>query len=204
MRYATAIGHLRLVAEACAEWASRSVLGDASGPYVVAAYAFGDILDAPEEPDISDVVFVVDEGVETLPWGIEPPAVRAFVDLSRIDRHPIRWLVQPRDVPVGHHRIVRPVRLWDVDHGIDEVAIEALRQRRPEDVRLPAPDEEEARAALERHLAVTRAALDAAIERFWDANWRREHKGAGRYPEQTLWELAWGVRDLERAVDGKR
>lgn len=200
MRYATAIGHLRLVAEACAEAAARPAFGDAPHPYVVAAYAFGDILDVPEEPDGTDVVFVVDEGVDTLPWGSEPPALRAFISLSRIDRHPIRWFVMPRGVPIGDQRVVGPVRLWDANAGIDEVALEALRQRRPEDVKLPAPDAQESRAARKRQLAATRATLDDAIERFWDADWRREHKGAGRYPEHTLWDLAWGVRDLERAL----
>lgn len=41
--------------------------------------------------------------------------------------------------------------------------------------------------------------VDKGVDRFWDADWRREHKGGGRYPEHTLWELAWGVRDLEGA-----
>ncbi|MFA9430738.1 hypothetical protein [Egicoccus sp. AB-alg2] len=202
MRYATAVGHLRMVAEACAEAATLPPLGDLPQPYVLGAYAFGDILDVPDESEGTDVAFVVDASVDELPWGVEPPALRWFVERARIDRHPIRWFARPRDLPVGDHRIVRPVRLWDAEHGIDEQAFEALRGRRPEDVRTPAPPDAEVQAALERHLDLTRKALDEVIDRFWDRDWRRENSGGGRYPEHTLWELAWGVRDLERALHG--
>lgn len=199
MRYATAIGHLRLVAEACAEDAARSVISGRPQPYGLAVYTFGDILDGHDDPEGTDVVFVVDEGADTLPWGRERAALRGFISLARIDRHPIRWVALPRDLQVGcHPGIVRPVRLWDTGGGIDEVTFEALRERRGEDVRLPAVDDETSQDACDRHLAVTRAALDDAIERFWDGDWRREHKGGGRHPEHDLWELAWGVRNLER------
>jgi hypothetical protein len=200
VRYATAIGHLRLVAEACAEAAALPPLGDEQHPFVVAAYAFGELLELPTNPDGTDVAFVVAADAEVLPWGLEPPELRWFVDRSRIDRHPIRWFARPRDLPVGDHRIVRPVRLWDADRGIDEASFEALRSRDVEAVRLPAPSTEERRTALERHLAVTKAALGEAVDRFWDRDWRRERTGHGRYPEHTLWDLAWGVRDLERAL----
>jgi hypothetical protein len=200
VRYATAIDHLRLVADACAEEAQRPAAGGMSHPYVRAAYAFGEILDVPDEPDGTEVALVVDTGVDELPWGVEPPRLHAFVRAYRIDRYPIRWFPRPRDLPVADHRIVRPVRLWDLEHGIHEVAFEALRSGRPEDVRLPAPPAAELRTALERHLAVTRDALGEVVDRYWDHDWRREHSGGGRYPEHTLWDLAWGVRDLERAV----
>jgi hypothetical protein len=200
VRYATAISHLRLVAEACADAASRPPLDDERHPYIVGAHAFGEILELPEDPDVTAVAFVVDATVDELPWGVEPPDLRWFIHQARIDRHPIRWFARPRDLPVGDHRIVRPVRLWDVDHGIDEVTFDAFRSRHVESVRLPAPSREELAAALERHLTVTRSALDEVVDRFWDRDWRREHTGSGRYPEHTLWELAWGVRDLERAL----
>jgi hypothetical protein len=201
VRYATAIGHLQLVAEACAAAASRPPLGDEPVPYVVGAYAFGEILALPDDPAGTDVAFIVDVSVDELPWGAEPAELRWFVDRARIDRHPIRWFARPRDLPVGDHHIVRPVRLWDVDGGIDEATFDALRSRDVETVRLPAPTPEAMGAALERHLAVSRAALDEVIERFWDGDWRREHRGGGRYHEHTLWDLAWGVRDLERALE---
>jgi hypothetical protein len=200
VRYATAIGHLRLVAEACAEAAALPPFDDEQHPFVVAAYAFGELLELPTDPDGTDVAFVVAVDAEELPWGIEPPELRWFVHRSRIDRHPVRWFARPRDLPVGDHRIVRPVRLWDTERGIDEASFEALRSRDVEAVRLTAPVTEEMRTALERHLAVTKAALGEVVDRFWDRDWRREHTGAGRYPEHTLWELAWGVRDLERAL----
>jgi hypothetical protein len=200
VRYATALSHLKLVSEACAGAASRPPLVDERHPYVVAAYAFGQVLELPEALDGTEVAFVVDATVDELPWGVEPPGMQWFVHQARIDRHPIRWFARPRDLPVGDHRIVRPVRLWDADGGIDERTFDALRSRDVEAVRLPAPPREELAAAQVRHLTVTRAALDEVVDRFWDRDWRREHSGGGRYPEHTLWDLAWGVRDLERAL----
>jgi hypothetical protein len=201
MRYATAIGHLRLVAEACAEEAARPpLLDDDRHPYVLAVYAFGELLDLPDQPESTDVAFVVDETADTLPWGMEPPLLRWFVSRYRIDRHPIRWFARPQDLPVTDHRIRGPLRLWDVEDGIDETAFEALQARQPELHRLEDPPSDEVRAAVERHLAATRTALDDAVERYWDHSWRSEHRGDGRYPEHTLWELAWGRRDLERAL----
>jgi hypothetical protein len=32
--------------------------------------------------------------------------------------------------------------------------------------------------------------------RYWDHEWRREHKGLGRYPENELWEAVAGYLDL--------
>ena len=48
--------------------------------------------------------------------------------------------------------------------------------------------------------------LDAALvhlrevrDRYWDHDWRREHRGHGRYPENELWEAVEGFLDLADA-----
>jgi hypothetical protein len=33
-------------------------------------------------------------------------------------------------------------------------------------------------------------------DKYWDRDWRRAHRGPGRYPENTLWEAAEGYFDL--------
>jgi len=47
-----------------------------------------------------------------------------------------------------------------------------------------------------------RADLDTALRHlrqvpgsYWDADWRREHRGMGRYPENELWEAVEGYLD---------
>lgn len=203
MRYATAVGHLRKVVEACVEDAARPPLdgGEEPAPYVLGAYAFGELLEAPDDPGFSEVALVVDAGVDELPWGYEPPSLQWFAHWSRMDRHPMRWVARPRDQPVSNHMVRRPLRLWTVNDGVDEAALTALAERRAVEHRLEDPPPDELRAALERELAVTEAALDDAVERYWDRDFRDEHRGGGRYPEHTLWELAWGVRDLRRGLE---
>ena len=53
-----------------------------------------------------------------------------------------------------------------------------------------------------------RSYLDAALthlrevrDKYWDHDWRREHRGYGRYPENELWEAVEGFLDL---VDASR
>ena len=31
---------------------------------------------------------------------------------------------------------------------------------------------------------------------YWDTDWRREHRGMGRYPENELWEAVEGYLDI--------
>ena len=35
--------------------------------------------------------------------------------------------------------------------------------------------------------------------KYWDRDWRREHRGYGRYPENELWEAVGGFLDLADA-----
>jgi hypothetical protein len=36
---------------------------------------------------------------------------------------------------------------------------------------------------------------------YWDHDWRREHRGFGRYPEHHLWEAVHGYLDLYDAAE---
>jgi hypothetical protein len=45
--------------------------------------------------------------------------------------------------------------------------------------------------------------MDAALavlreirDRYWDRDWRREHRAYGRYPENELWNAVEGYLDL--------
>jgi hypothetical protein len=42
-------------------------------PLVRAIYAFGDVLEAPDQLEAVDVALVADEPADELTWGAEPP-----------------------------------------------------------------------------------------------------------------------------------
>lgn len=49
-------------------------------------------------------------------------------------------------------------------------------------------------------LAVALGRLRAVHACYWDQEWRREHRGSGRYPEHHLWEAVQGYLDLYDAA----
>lgn len=45
-------------------------------------------------------------------------------------------------------------------------------------------------------LAAALGRLRGVRDSYWDQQWRREHRGFGRYPENELWEAVEGYLDL--------
>ena len=39
------------------------------------------------------------------------------------------------------------------------------------------------------------------IDRYWDGDWRGEHKGHGESPEDHLWRAAAAVSEMQDALD---
>jgi hypothetical protein len=48
----------------------------------------------------------------------------------------------------------------------------------------------------------SRAHLRYVVDRYWDRDWRSNHKGFGTYPEDHLWRAATAVVDLHEVADG--
>jgi hypothetical protein len=63
-----------------------------------------------------------------------------------------------------------------------------------------APEEVRERTATELDAALAR--LRAVRQSYWERDWRREHSGMGRYPENELWEAVEGYLDLLDATEG--
>lgn len=92
MKYATAAQKLRIVGEGLAQDARiAAALGGGGTLPIVAAYAFGPLLDGSDPVDAAEVAFVEDRPGKALPWGAEPAEVRSFVERHRLDRFPLRW-----------------------------------------------------------------------------------------------------------------
>ncbi|MBA3267333.1 MAG: hypothetical protein H0T70_03610 [Acidimicrobiia bacterium] len=49
-------------------------------------------------------------------------------------------------------------------------------------------------------MAVSRRHLDDVLDRFWDPDWRSQHRDPGP-AEDHLWRAAQGVRELEVAIE---
>ena len=50
-------------------------------------------------------------------------------------------------------------------------------------------------------LPVSRGHLRTVVERYWDRDWRREHKGYDESPEDHLWRAAAAVSEMQDALD---
>ena len=59
---------------------------------------------------------------------------------------------------------------------------------------------EELVAQLEEELGVSRGHLRRVLDRYWDRDWRREHKGFDESPEDHLWRSAQAVTEMQDAI----
>jgi hypothetical protein len=192
MRYKRAVEKLRLLAEECERVGG---FPPDEEPYLVSVYAFGDVLEGADPLEAVQVVGVIRVPPEEAPWGSEPPGTPWLADILRLSKGGYEYWWRSYLDPVWNHYVRSPVRIWSQD-GPDTEALDALEERRfsdlhrltasPVDERLQARDELD--AAL-RHL---RQVHDS----YWDHDWRRDHRGAGRYPEHELWDAVYGYLNL--------
>jgi hypothetical protein len=200
VRYATAVRRLLAIAETCDQWSSFQ----GYEPELTAAYTYGPVLDAPgADLEVVHVALVVLLPAELLPWGVEPPECSPLVHTLGLDKTPVVWRWRPAQWPVGNHEIRRPLPIWTRDGGQAAGALDALVEGRADSFRLPEPGAVERAEQAETEFAVSADYLRAVRDRYWDdGDWRRGHRGGGRYPEHYLWEAVDGYLDLlDASVD---
>jgi hypothetical protein len=164
-------------------------------PVLLAVYAFGPLLEHPEELEAVDVALVCDAPTDELTWHAEPPWTLALVDVMRLNKAPVRWFFRPATWPVSNHVIREPLRIWSLE-GVDEQALTELAEGRHQPLRLPAPSRSEQREQRLAELAAARLHLRRVRDEFWDREWRRDHQGAGIHPEDHLHNAVSGYLDL--------
>jgi hypothetical protein len=103
--------------------------------------------------------------------------------------------------PAWNCRDRRVLRFWSSDAGYDSDVIEALRARHFDQLQIVAPSQAEFAAQLQTELDLCQQHLKDVLDQYWDAGWRRDHKGFGIYPEDHLWRAAAAVREIEAALD---
>ena len=79
--------------------------------------------------------------------------------------------------------------------------LQVLAERRFGDLARLAPSPQAEREELAEELATALSRLRAVHASYWDHDWRREHRGFGRYPEYHLWEAVHGYLDLYDAAE---
>jgi hypothetical protein len=203
MRRASAIRHLTAIAEGCQRMAGLWEEEDDCQPFVAAVYAFGELVDGAAEVECAHVAFVLNLPADEVTWGSVPDGSAWLVNMLRLDKIPVLRYWRPVGSPVTNHLIVRPLRIWSADDGIEEQALEALRSGSCESLRLPSPPVQEAEAQLTTELAASLAQLQAVEANYWEPKWRREHRGGGIYPESHLWEAVHGYLELLTATTGE-
>lgn len=195
MRHQTAVHRLRTVAGRCQR---ASGLWD-DEPFLLAAYAFGAVLEPAADVDVVDLAFVLNLPAEELTWFAEPQSLVGLAGLLEIDKAPVRWYWRPSEWPVANHLIHRPLRVWSLD-GPDEMSLDALERGQAEHLRMPAPTAEQQREQLSVELAASLSHLRGVEADFWERNWRSAHRGSGIYPENHLWNAVHGYLDLLAAT----
>ena len=184
MRYQRAAEKLRLLAEGCEEIGYSGPPWDE--PYLVEMYAFGPVLEGADPLDEVQVAGVIRLPPQEVTWGSSPHGTEWLRNRLRLSKGGFEYWWRSYLDPVWNHYIRSPVRIWSQD-GIEEETLDALAERRFGDLRRVVPDPWTNGC----NCATTYAALRHLRQvhgSYWDADWRREHRGMGRYPEHELWK----------------
>jgi hypothetical protein len=198
MRYGRAVEKLRLLAQACdgiKNWPP-----DAD-PFLLEAYVFGDVLDGADPLESVQVALVINVPPEQVPWESEPDGTMWLADHLRLSKGGFQYFWRSYLDPVWNHYIRGPVRFWSQD-GPDDAVLTALSRRRFGELNRLTPEPGVEREQVAADLAAALDHLRAVHAAYWEKDWRRQHRGFGRYPEHELWDAVEGYLDLRDALVG--
>lgn len=191
MRYRRAVEKLRDLAEAC----QRTTMMPLDEPFLREAHVFGELLDGADPIDSIELAFVLNLPPDEVTWESQPRGTEWLVDSLRLDKGGFGYWWRSRHVPVWNHHIRGPVRFWSLD-GPDDAVLRALSERRFDELPRLSASPSDARAHTAAELDVALAHLRAVHDEYWEREWRRDHRGGGRHPENHLWEAVDGYLDL--------
>lgn len=157
MKWSTAVGHVRRLAEQCAEMAELP-----SGlplVRVTALWAVGDVLGPPQDLDWVRAALCVDLPAGEVPWMCRPEGAERWADMTRLSKKPVGVWWRSAHAPVWNHRIVGPLLVWDQWTGIREDALTAIREGRGASAGRAEPSLEEFMARVDDELQISLAEL---------------------------------------------
>jgi hypothetical protein len=158
------------------------------------------VLEGADPLESVEVALVLNLPPEEVPWESSPHGTAWLADRLRLDKGGFAYWWRSHLGPVPNHHIRGPVRFWSQE-GPDETVLRALAERRFGDLARLAPSPQAEREQLAEELAAALSRLRAVHSSYWDHDWRREHRGSGRYPEHHLWEAVQGFLDLYDAAE---
>ena len=192
MRYTRAVEKLRILGEACErlKWFWHD-----TEPFLRAVYTFGDVLAGKDPLEDVQVVVAVNLTPAELPWVAEFDGSEWLARELRLSKGGYEYYWRSYLDPAWNHHIQGPVRVWSIEHGLDQEALAALETRDFGSLNRLVPDPVDARLQLRDDLDAALRHLRDVRDKYWDYGWRREHRGNGRYPENWLWEAVEGYLD---------
>jgi hypothetical protein len=164
-------------------------------PFLAAMYAFGAVLDGADEVERPQVAGVIRRQPEEVLWGSVPRGTAWTAERLGLDKGGYEYRWRSYLDPVWNHYIRGPVRIWSTD-GIDEETFACLQERRFGDLKRLTPEPVDERLQLRDDLDAALAHLRSVRDSFWDREWRQDHRGLGRHPENVLWEAVEGYLDI--------
>jgi hypothetical protein len=168
---------------------------------IVASYVFGALIEPTAELERVELAFVVVARPEEVPWLARPARLEAVAAQLRFDKLPLTWWWRSADGPVWNHRIRRAVRFWTAGDGADVAVVDALAAGRTDQLPSAEPtDNEQLVAQLRAERDVGQRHLTRMVERFYDRDWRDQHKYQGVFPQDHLWWAAAGFLELDKAL----
>jgi hypothetical protein len=164
----------------------------------------GDLLTLAAALETGSVVLVLDEPAEEMPWMALNRTGEWVGQQLRLGKRPMLWSYRPLEWPVWNHWNRRVVRFWAANEGLDDEVISALRDRRLDRLPVLEPTDAELRKQLQEELQVSRRHLRVMLDKYWDRDWRSEHKGYDMSPEDHLWRAAQAVTEITDALEELR
>ncbi len=195
MRYRRAVEKLRILAEEC----QTLRIWPGEEPFLLEAYAFGDVLEGADTLECVEVVLVLNLPPQEVVWGTSPRGTEWLADRLRLSKGGYCYWWRSHLDPVWNHHVREPVRFWSHD-GPDEDVLQALAERRFTDLPRQEPSPTASSDQLAGELDVALGHLREVHAAYWDRDWRREHRGLGRYPENELWEAIDAYLELRDAA----
>jgi hypothetical protein len=197
MKWLTAVGHVRRLAEQCVEMAELPSRYQAVP--VSALWAVGDVLGTARDLDWVKVALIVDLPVSEVPWFCTPDGAAQWSEATRLSKNPVGAWWRSAHAPIWNHRIVRPVLIWDRAGGVREESLAALRDGRGAELGQAAPTADEFAARMADELAVSRTALVARTADYDAKRWGRTRLEKIADP---LFEASLGYLDVLEAHPG--
>ena len=198
MRYKRAVGKLRILGETCERV---KIFWSGTEPFLKAVYVFGEVLAGAGPLDAVQVAVAINLPPGEVPWESSPEGAGWLANELRLTTGGFMYFWRSHLDPIWNHCIRGPVQVWSAYGGPDRQALAALEARDFGWLNRLVPEPADERLLLREDLDVALAHLREVRDRYRDPDWRRAHRGYGRYPEHELREAVDGFLGL---VDASR